>query len=61
MLHFLKRSKQMLKRFFGGLCFLSPFLNVCFSQLFSALGPKGLLTFSQQSYSHDCILLPNKN
>ena len=34
------------RMFFGGLCFLFPFLDVCFSQLFSALGPKGLLTFS---------------
>lgn len=34
------------RMFFGGLCFLFPFLEVCFSQLFSALGPKGLLTFS---------------
>lgn len=31
LLHFLKCSKQIFKGFFGGLCFLSPFLNVFFS------------------------------
>lgn len=61
MLHFLKVANRMFKRFFGGLCFFFPFSRCCFSQLFSALGPKGLLTFPQQCQSHDCVLLPNKN
>lgn len=41
MLHFLKRSEQDILKIFGGLCFLFPFLHVCFPQLSLSLGTKG--------------------
>lgn len=59
--HFLKVANRTFRWSSGGLCFLFPFSRYCFSQLFSALGPKGLLTFPQQCPSHDCVLLPSKN
>lgn len=49
MLHFLKVASRMFTRSFGGLCFLFRFSRCCFSRLFSALGPKGLLTFPAMS------------
>lgn len=61
MLHFLDRSKQDVQKLLWCPLFLVSLSSYVLFELFSALGPKGSLTFSHSLKLNDYVLLPNKN